>query len=133
MRVTKIICDKCKKEITGGWFEVVARKDTTDGSGMNLNSNHEYCDECVNKILAFANATEVSEAEKEKGKKTLPEHTSDKKKQIVPVTDKMTKTEKIKHLYNQGCSNQYIANEVGTTENTVSVTICQLRKKGVIV
>lgn len=132
MRVTKIICDKCKKEITGDWFEVVARKE--DGnSGINLNSNHEYCEACVNKILAFANATEVSEVEKEKEKKTLQDHTSDKKKQIVPVTDKMTKAEKIKHLYNQGCSKKYIANEVGTTENTVSVTICQLRKKGVIV
>ena len=102
MRVTKIICDKCKKEITGGWFEVVARKDTTDGSGMNLNSNHEYCEECVNKILAFANATEVSEAEKQKGKKTLPEHTSDKKKQIVPVTDKMRRRRKLNTYTTRG-------------------------------
>lgn len=137
MKKTIVICDKCKQEIKGGYFNLVAGK---CGSNKTMNVDHEYCEKCINDILRFANGevektVDQKDEEKPKEKKQFkkkPERNAEMTKEIVPVTEKMNKTEKIKHLYNQGCSNKYIAHTVGTTENTVTVTICQLRKKGEI-
>lgn len=137
MKKTIVICDKCKKEIKGNYFNLVAGK---CGSKETMNVDHEYCEECICKIIDFANGAveytpepKAKEKPKEKPEvKKNPERNAETNKVIIPVTKRMNKTEKIKHLYNQGCSNRYIAATVGTTENTVSVTICQLRKKGEI-
>lgn len=141
MKKTIVICDKCKKEIKGDYFNLVAGK---CGSKETMNVDHEYCEECIDKIISFANGAveqtyepkaEVKQEEKPEVKqkvKKKPERNAELTKTIIPVTKGMNKTEKIKHLYNQGCSNKYIAHTVGTTENTVTVTICQLRKKGEI-
>lgn len=150
MKKTIVICDKCKKEIKGKYFNLVAGK---CGSKETMNVDHEYCEECICKIIDFANGAveytpepkaeekpkekpevkkETIIPEKKKEVKKNPERNAETNKVIIPVTKRMNKTEKIKHLYNQGCSNRYIAATVGTTENTVSVTICQLRKKGEI-
>lgn len=138
MKKTIVICDKCKQEIKGNYFNLVAGK---CGSKETMNVDHEYCEECIAKIIAFANGAveqpsepkqEVKPEEKPLAVKKKPERNAELTKTIIPVTEKMNKTEKIKHLYNQGCSNKYIAHTVGTTENTVTVTICQLRKKGEI-
>lgn len=137
MKKTIVICDKCKKEIKGNYFNLVAGK---CGSKETMNVDHEYCEECICKIIDFANGAveytpepKAEEKPKEKPEvKKNPERNAETNKVIIPVTKRMNKTEKIKHLYNQGCSNRYIAATVGTTENTVSVTICQLRKKGEI-
>ena len=137
MKKTIVICDKCKKEIKGNYFNLVAGK---CGSKETMNVDHEYCEECICKIIDFANGAveytpepKAKEKPKEKPEvKKNPERNAETNKVIIPVTKRMNKTEKIKHLYNQGCSNRYIAATVGTTENTVIVTICQLRKKGEI-
>lgn len=137
MKKTIVICDKCKKEIKGNYFNLVAGK---CGSKETMNVDHEYCEECICKIIDFSNGAveytpepKAKEKPKEKPEvKKNPERNAETNKVIIPVTKRMNKTEKIKHLYNQGCSNRYIAATVGTTENTVSVTICQLRKKGEI-
>lgn len=128
MKKTIVICDKCKKEIKGNYFNLVAGK---CGSKETMNVDHEYCEECICKIIDFANGA-VEYTPEPKAKEKPKEKPEVKKETIIPVTKRMNKTEKIKHLYNQGCSNRYIAATVGTTENTVSATICQLRKKGEI-
>ena len=64
MKVNKIMCDRCGKEITGNpiriFPEVVDRESDTiligtvksDWDGTML--NHDYCDECIEKIMRFA-------------------------------------------------------------------------------
>ena len=136
MKKTIVICDKCKQEIKGNYFNLVAGK---CGSKETMNVDHEYCEECINDILDFANeaAEKPAEPKEEKPKdkpeaSKSPERNAETTKQIIPVTKQMSQMDKIKHLYNQGCSNKYIANTIGTTPNAVAVTICQLRKKGEI-
>lgn len=141
MKKTIVICDRCKKEIKGDYLNLVAGY---FGSEKTMNMDHEYCAGCINDIFAFANETvektSESKAEEKPAHPVLRERDAGKSlernaetsKSIIPVTKGMSNAEKIKHLYNQGCSNKHIANTVGTTANAVAVTICQLRKKGEI-
>lgn len=154
-----IMCDFCRKEIKGENIRLIANrvdKETGDIISDFLGERWErdYHPDCVHKILDYANNHEVvTEPEEvsteqelvvpismmddflEKAQEEVKEETeSDGPEDPQEPEEKKKKRKKldigkILALRDAGWTHQQIAEEMGTTKETIAVTICKNKRK----
>lgn len=134
MRVSKIICDGCGREITVDpiliYAEKVDRETGNFSKGSVWNPDKDFCDDCMERIKLFVdnmnNSTEVESSD------------SNRK---VEVNEKKPKNEKLKEqnkkptvreLIIAGVEKEDVLKRTGCTPHTYDNTKCKLKKQGLI-
>lgn len=133
MKITKILCDRCKKEIPerpvyiGFCFKNVATEDLEEPlDGMDL-SDPDFCLDCATEIYDFitgmskAIPASVELQEPVSVRTEDPEEKEDKPKKKASIEPKSKLDQgKLIALYNAGWKPKDIAAELHTTSKTVS-------------
>ncbi|MBE5846225.1 MAG: hypothetical protein E7300_00935 [Lachnospiraceae bacterium] len=141
MKVQKIFCDRCGKEIPGNFFRIIPElldpvsEDFVDRENMSeltsMQIDKDYCEDCAKKIKAFISQREDSERGSEKEAKKEPAAKQEETKNAVTLGQPAKKTYdrgKICALYKAGWNASKIADEMGCT---VQTAINILTKEGV--
>lgn len=141
MKVQKIFCDRCGKEIPGNFFRIIPElldpvsEDYVDRENMSeltsMQIDKDYCEDCAKKIVAFISQREDSERGSEKEAKKVPAAKQEDNKIPVTLDQPAKKTYdrgKICALYKAGWNASKIADEMGCT---VQTAINILTKEGV--
>lgn len=145
MRIARITCDRCGKEIAGNPISIIpvytdretqyAAIDTENRAPQaKTQGSKDYCENCTIKILEYANTPAGKEkVKKEVAKKETQAAAKAKASTVKDTTEKKERKKldmgKVMALKEGGWTNKQIAEEMGTTENTIAVELCRYRKK----
>ena len=141
MKVQKIFCDRCGKEIPGNFFRIIPElldpisEDYVDRENMSeltsMQIDKDYCEDCAKKIVAFINQREDSERGPKEAVKKEPAAKHEKTEKAATLDQPAKKTYdrgKIVALYKAGWNASKIADEMGCT---IQTAINILTKEGV--
>lgn len=134
MRVNKIICDGCGKEITGYPIVVYADMLKRDGdfieNGPIYAPKKDFCSECLNRIKGFIETMGTTPLPKVEEPKVEEPKPAEEPKQ--PAKSKASKPTSIKELVLQGKSKEEVCRITGCSKLTYDQTKYQLKKKGLL-
>lgn len=159
MRVSKIICDGCGKEIHGNPIHIYAEAVDRDNGyivdgGLGYAPNKDFCENCFSSIQNFIDKVVAGlvkednpvmeepapeeieeppvEVEEEPVEIEEPKQEPEPKQEKKPDSSKEPKKPSIRDLVLQGLSKEEVCRKTGCTPLTYDQTKYQLRKKGLL-